>query len=99
MSSPITAQWECSRMSTFLSSGTISMRETAQSVWLRQRELKHMASEGQPVGTWRGSMSSFNGRLHWHCHFIQKLEDSPRHQLEAIHPFYNDLRDDPFNNP
>ena len=58
MSSPITAQWECSRMSTFLSSGTISMRETAQSVWLRQRELKHMASEGQPVGSWRGSMSS-----------------------------------------
>lgn len=99
MSSPITAQWECSRMSTFLSSGTISMRETAQSVWLRQRELKHMASEGQPVGSWRGSMSSFNGRLHWHCHFIQKLEDTPRHQLEAIHPFYNDLRDDPFNNP
>ena len=44
-------------------------------------------------------MSSFNGRLHWHCHFIQKLEDTPRHQLEAIHPFYNDLRDDPFNNP
>ena len=86
MSSPITAQWECSRMSTFLSSGTISMRETAQSVWLRQRELKHMASEGQPVGTWRGSMSSFNGRLHWHCHFIQKLEDSTETSVGSYSP-------------
>jgi deoxyribodipyrimidine photo-lyase len=92
MSSPIFGRESCSRLSTFLSTGTISMREAAQSLWSRQRELKVMASEGEETGMWRGSMSSFNGRLHWHCHFMQKLEDEPEQELENIHPFYAGLR-------
>jgi deoxyribodipyrimidine photo-lyase len=31
-------------------------------------------------------------RLHWHCHFIQKLEDQPDIELANLHPAYNALR-------
>ena len=95
MSSPVSAQTECSRLSTFLSTGTVSMRESAQALWTRQKELKDLHKAGQDTGTWRSSMSSFNGRLHWHCHFTQKLEDAPRQEVENMHPFYDGLRDDP----
>jgi len=97
MSSPLSAEWQCSRLSTFLSTGTISMREAAQALWARQKELKDLAKLGEETGTWRGSMSSYNGRLHWHCHFTQKLEDEPRQEIENIHPFYDDLRDNSEN--
>ena len=32
------------------------------------------------------------GRLHWHCHFMQKLEDEPALEHQNIHPGYNSLR-------
>ena len=33
-------------------------------------------------------------RLHWHCHFIQKLESAPRYEYENIHPYYDRIRQD-----
>jgi len=33
-----------------------------------------------------------NYRLHWHCHFMQKLEDEPRIEFECLHPLYQSLR-------
>ena len=99
MSSPVTAQWQCSRLSTFLSTGTVSMREAAQALWARQKELKLMAQNKEHTGGWRGSMSSFNGRLHWHCHFTQKLEDLPQQETESVHPFYDGVRDHPNTDP
>jgi deoxyribodipyrimidine photo-lyase len=42
-------------------------------------------------------MRSFSGRLRWHCHFIQKLEDEPRIEFENMHPAYDELRSDDFN--
>ncbi|MGI9374234.1 MAG: FAD-binding domain-containing protein [Hyphomicrobiales bacterium] len=91
MSSPITAENACSRLSPYLAFGTISMREIAHATWRRQIELKHQ--KARAVGKWRGSMSSFMGRLHWHCHFMQKLEDEPRLEHQNIHPGYNSLRE------
>ena len=31
-------------------------------------------------------------RLHWHCHFIQKLEDQPEIEFTNFHPSYENLR-------
>ena len=95
MSSPVTATQQCSRLSTFLSTGTLSMRETAQTLWQRQTELKELSERGERLGPWRGSMRSFNGRLHWHCHFMQKLEDEPSQEYKSIHPYYDGVRGDP----
>ncbi|MEO1718930.1 MAG: FAD-binding domain-containing protein [Pseudomonadota bacterium] len=90
MSSPVSGEAGCSRMSPYLAWGTVSMREVAQATWTRQRELK--AVGGPTVRDWRASLVSFTGRLHWHCHFMQKLEDEPQLEFSNLHPAYNSIR-------
>ncbi len=92
MSSPVTAFDASSRMSPHLTWGTISMREIAQASWARMRDLK--ASGDYASKAWRASMVSFTGRQHWHCHFMQKLEDEPRIEFENLHRGYDGLRPD-----
>jgi deoxyribodipyrimidine photo-lyase len=92
MSSPVTAFDASSRMSPHLTWGTISMREVAQASWARMRDLK--VSDARDTKSWRASMISFSGRQHWHCHFMQKLEDEPRIEFENLHRAYNGIRPD-----
>lgn len=40
----------------------------------------------------RASLVSFSGRLHWHCHFIQKLETAPAIEFLELHPALRALR-------
>ncbi|MBK1667660.1 deoxyribodipyrimidine photolyase [Rhodovibrio sodomensis] len=88
MSSPVTAFDACSRLSPHFAFGTLSMREAAQAAWAAHRE-------AEPP--WRGSLNSFEGRLHWHCHFMQKLEDAPEIEWRNLHPAADvlDRSDDP----
>ncbi|WP_422052819.1 FAD-binding domain-containing protein [Shimia sp.] len=88
MSSPLTGAKACSRLSPHLAWGSLSMREVAQATWARQRERK---KQGGRDG-WGGALSSFSGRLHWHCHFIQKLEDAPRIEFVNLHRGYDGIR-------
>ncbi|MEO0371125.1 MAG: deoxyribodipyrimidine photo-lyase, partial [Pseudomonadota bacterium] len=85
MSSPVSGATACSRVSPYLAWGALSMREVAQDTWARKADVK-----GQKG--WAGSMRSFEGRLHWHCHFMQKLEDDPRIEFENFHRAYNGVR-------
>ncbi len=87
MSSPVSGFDACSRISPYLAAGALSMREATQATWARQRALRDVAAP-----EWRASMRSFAGRLHWHCHFMQKLEDAPRIEHEAMHRAYAPLR-------
>ncbi len=87
MSSPAAGAAHCSRLSPHLAWGTVSIRETLQAAEAR---LATLAPEERPV--WRGSLASFIGRLHWHCHFIQKLESEPRIEWRTFHPAYEGLR-------
>ena len=77
ISSPNKAFTGCSRLSAYLSWGCLSMREVLQ----RSRVM-----QGRGV-------RSFGSRLHWHCHFIQKLEDQPSIEWQDFHPFMRGLRD------
>ena len=95
MSSPVTAYDACSRLSPHLAHGTISIREAAQAAWTRQDEVRALPQGTR--GKWRGALNSFIGRLHWHCHFMQKLESDPRLEFENMHPAYNGLREGEFN--
>lgn len=88
MSSPAEGAVHCSRISPYLAWGALSMREVAQATWNRQRQLK---ADGIKGG-WRGSMSSFQGRLHWRDHFTQKLEDEPSLEFRNLHRAYDGLR-------
>jgi deoxyribodipyrimidine photo-lyase len=86
MSSPITAETACSRMSAHLAYGSLSMREVAQAAWLRYKTLP------QSEKHWRQSLRSFIARLHWHCHFIQKLESEPEVEHQPMARIYEGLR-------
>ena len=86
MSSPREGATACSRLSPYLAWGAVSMREVAQANAARRSTLP------QGAQSWRKSLSSFSGRLHWHCHFIQKLEDEPRIERENLHRMYDGLR-------
>ena len=68
MSSPITGADSCSRLSEHLAFGSISMRAVHQAT---------VAAQQQPPPGMADALRSFAGRLRWHCHFMQKLEDEP----------------------
>jgi deoxyribodipyrimidine photo-lyase len=78
MSSPLTAERACSRLSPHFTIGTLSIREVAQATAARQAV--------KPGGKWGGSLASFQSRLAWRDHFIQKLEDQPSIELQDLHP-------------
>ena len=69
LSSPLSAADGCSRLSAHLAFGTVSMR------------CVHQATEAciaaTPDRTLAHALRGFAGRLRWHCHFMQKLEDEP----------------------
>jgi deoxyribodipyrimidine photo-lyase len=87
MSSPSEGALACSRISAHLAFGTISMREALHGAG---RALVNHRQHGDSA--FAASISSFVARLHWHCHFIQKLEDQPDIELVNLHPAYNNLR-------
>ena len=86
MSSPLTAEDSCSRLSPHLSFGTISIKNIIKNI--NNKEQKHSDNI---------SIHSFKKRLAWHCHFIQKLYDQPDIESENLHPLYNGLRENSFN--
>jgi deoxyribodipyrimidine photo-lyase len=90
MSSPLAGAEACSRMSPYLAWGALSMREVTQLTWTRMRDLR---GESAPdARAYRASLTSFNGRLHWHCHFMQKLESAPSIETLELHPSTRGLR-------
>ena len=69
ISSPLTADTGCSRLSAHLAFGTVSMRTVHQAT-----ETAISASTSRELAY---GLRGFAGRLRWHCHFMQKLEDEP----------------------
>ncbi|MEC7696121.1 MAG: FAD-binding domain-containing protein, partial [Planctomycetota bacterium] len=89
MSSPLSAKQSCSRLSAHLTYGTLSMREVVQRLRQKQRKLRGMSKFKR--GKWLSALRAFDARLHWHCHFIQKLEDDPQFEFECVHSGANYL--------
>ncbi len=69
LSSPLSAEQGCSRLSAHLAFGTLSMRQVHQAT-----EARIARCGDRP---WAYALRGFAGRLRWHCHFMQKLEDEP----------------------
>lgn len=98
MSSPVTGESGCSRLSPFIAYGNISMRTIHKRTQDRVQQLKEWKQSGKTIEpTWLRSLSSFNSRLSWHCHFMQKLEDEPSMEFENVNRAYDGLREDEFN--
>jgi deoxyribodipyrimidine photo-lyase len=86
MSSPQEGAFACSRLSPHLAWGTLSPREAAQAASQRKRQAR-----GTRDG-WIGAMQSFEARLAWRDHFMQKLEDEPALETRCLHSAYERLR-------
>ena len=91
LASPSRASESCLRLSPHLAYGTISSREVVQTI---QNYLSdphnHCTAYDKRIG--RAVLS----RLAWRCHFMQKLEDEPAIEKQAMHPFYETVRADSY---
>lgn len=87
ISSPLTAPDACSRLSAHLAFGTLGLREVVQATRARMHDAE-LAGTRQHAG-----LAAFLSRLHWHCHFIQKLETEPAIEHHNMHRGYNGLRE------
>ena len=86
MSAPVSGADHCSRLSPHLALGALSLREVCQSALTARARWRE-----QGDGPFARSIDSFISRLHWHCHFIQKLEDAPWLAERCLHPGYAGL--------
>ncbi len=94
MSNPNEAPESCSRISTALAFGTLSVRQAYQAARARARALRdeNSTENKTEAAHFTNSLVSFASRLHWHCHFIQKLEDEPRIEYAHFASIFDDLR-------
>lgn len=90
ISSPVTAPQACSRISTYLAYGCLSMREVVS-------RTRSMITEEGTTARKKAGLRAFLSRLYWHCHFIQKLESEPEIEWCNMHRGYDGLREDDFN--
>lgn len=90
MSSPVTGELACSRLSPYMAYGSLSVREIYAAALTRAAELKARARPDEKM--WRASINSFLKRLHWHCHFIQKFETEPEIETLPMARIYDSLR-------
>ena len=84
LSSPLDAAEGCSRLSAHLAFGTVSLRRV------------HQATERviavTPDRSLAYALRGFSGRLRWHCHFMQKLEDEPAIEWRNFSRSHDGLR-------
>ncbi len=90
LSSPLSAEDGCSRLSPHLAFGTLSLRTVHQAT--------ELAISNTPERELAYALRGFAGRLRWHCHFMQKLEDEPSIEFRNFARVCDGLREDAFNN-
>ena len=81
ISKPLLSRFGCSRLSPYISWGNISIRELYQRAQAEKKNSKY-----------KKSLNAFNSRLRWQSHFIQKFEQEPRMEFEAINRGYLQLQ-------
>ncbi len=95
ISSPLSAPSACSRLSPYLAWGVLGTREVVQATRQRLGELQ--ATDEPWSQRQQAGLKAFLSRMHWHCHFIQKLEDEPELEWRNLHPGYDGLREGEHN--
>ena len=89
LSSPLSAEEGCSRLSPHLAFGALSLRTVHQAT--------EVAIGSTPDRAMAYALRGFAGRLRWHCHFMQKLEDEPDIEFHNFARVYDGLRENDFN--
>jgi len=96
MSSPLTGEDACSRLSPPLAFGTLSVRTAVQAAEAQLRELKRMDGDEREAlgGRWSQSLRAFVSRLAWRDHFMQKIEMQPDIETENLVRAFDGMRPD-----
>ncbi len=92
ISSPLSAETCGSRLSPYIAWGCLSLRRIVQRTRTR-REAARAAGDARLAA----SLNAFDQRLHWHCHFIQKLEQRPDIEFENVHRGFDGMREGDFD--
>ena len=92
ISSPLSAQTAGSRLSPHIAYGTLSLRRIVHTTRARIQQARDLGDTGLAR-----SLQHFDQRLHWHCHFIQKLEQQPRLEFENVHRGLDGMREADFD--
>lgn len=87
MASPVAGWDACSRVSPDLAVGTLSLKVARQAAAARARAVRGDA-------LWSRGLRSFERRLAWRSHFMQKLESEPAIEHRATNRALDDLRAD-----
>ena len=90
MSSPESAQRACSQLGPYLSFGNLSTKEVYQRAKMQLDTLEILKLEGGDADwRWLRSLTSFQSRLRWRGHFMQKLESNPGLEFDNIDPKFD----------
>ena len=92
LSSPVTAETACSRLSPHLAWGTLSLRQVVRALAARGAALH--AAGGARNREWLVSIEGFRMRLHWRSHNMQKFEAMPHAETSNLVSGYDGLRDE-----
>ena len=92
ISAPGRSEVYCSRLSTFLAFGVLSVREVVHALDSRMKTM-----DADEIKGWARSFSAFKSRLSWRDHFIQKLEDQPEIEYQCMHSDCEKIRERPGN--
>ncbi len=79
ISRPLESRKSCARISPYLSWGNLSVRMAFQAMSFNRTKSNSRA------------MNNAITRLHWHCHFIQKLETQCNYETHCINPAFEGL--------
>lgn len=76
----------CSRLSTQLAWGALSLRAVFQECELRLQSLTEAQRHNPELNhnQWISSLRNFKSRLFWHAHFVQKLESEVEMEFQAV---------------
>ena len=100
ISSPLSAPTSCSRLSPYLAFGAVSIRRVWQATEARRRDVVAAAAttthadRRADLRAWHRGLRAVQSRLHWHCHFMQKLEDEPAIEFRNMLRAADGLRED-----
>lgn len=83
ISKPEESRTHCSRLSPYIAWGCVSIRQVVQVI---SRKLNYV--------TYKRDLLNLKSRMHWHCHFIQKLESEPNIEFENQNSAFDIIRNE-----
>ncbi len=90
LSSPVTAEQACSRLSPYLALGVLSSKQVHKQIF-EQVQLSRSLKKSYETNKKIQGLVALKSRLLWRCHFSQKLEMQPNMENQALHPCFSEV--------